>query len=330
MRVLRRLRQDGRLARQLADQDAALVADQRRVDVLVAGRDLGDGVGVHAALVGEGAGADERLAGAEVHVGHLVDVARHLRQPLQAAGLQHLVAALQGQVGDDADEVDVAAALADAVDRPLHLRRALATAASVLATATSQSLWQWMPISTPAALRALRRPRSAISLGQRAAVGVAQDDARSPRRRCGGLQRLQGVLGVVLEAVEEVLGVVEHLAALRLAVGDRVARSSRRFSSSVVPSTSRTCRSQVLPTMVTTGVCGVEQRLEAGVVLGGAVLAPRHAEGGDLGVLQRQLADLLEVLEVLGVRERIAALDVVDAQLVEPARDAAACPGARS
>ena len=53
----------------------------------------------------------------------------------------------------------------------------------------------------------------------------------------------------------------------------------------------------------------------------GDVLAAGHAEGGDLGVLQRQLADLLEVLGVLGVGERIAALDVVDAQLVEPARD---------
>ena len=49
-------------------------------------------------------------------------------------------------------------------------------------------------------------------------------------------------------------------------------------------------------------------------------LAAGHAEGGDLGVLQRQVADLLEVLDVLGVGERIAPFDVVDAQLVEPAR----------
>ena len=55
-------------------------------DVLVAGRARDDGVDVHAALVGEGALADERLAGAEVHVGRLVDEARQLGQLLDAAG----------------------------------------------------------------------------------------------------------------------------------------------------------------------------------------------------------------------------------------------------
>src|SRR5207302_1724124 len=113
------------LAAQLADQDAALVADLRRVDVFVTGGVAGHAVGVHAALVGEGALADERLVRAEVHVRHLVDVARQLRQAADAAGHEHVVAALQRQVGDDADQIDVAAALADAVDRALHLRRPL-------------------------------------------------------------------------------------------------------------------------------------------------------------------------------------------------------------
>ena len=88
--------------------------------------------------------------------------------------------------------------------------------------------------------------------------------------------------------------------------------------------------SHVLPTMVTTGACDVEQRLEADVLGGADALAPRHAEGGDAGVAQRQLADLLEILEVLGVGERIAALDEIDAQFVEPAGDVAACPAGRS
>ena len=71
---------------QLADQDPALVADRRRVDVLVAGGVLADAVDVHPPLVGEGAGADERLAGPEVHVGRLVDVARDLGQVGELAG----------------------------------------------------------------------------------------------------------------------------------------------------------------------------------------------------------------------------------------------------
>ena len=61
--VLAQLLGDVRLARQLADQHPALVADGGRVDVLVAGGVLADAVDVHPPLVGERAGADERLAG---------------------------------------------------------------------------------------------------------------------------------------------------------------------------------------------------------------------------------------------------------------------------
>ena len=51
-------------------------------------------------------------------------------------------------------------------------------------------------------------------------------------------------------------------------------------------------------------------------------LAPGHAEGGDLGVLPRSSrATSLEVRGVLRVRERVAAFDVVDAQIVEPLGD---------
>ena len=73
--------------------------------------------------------------------------------------------------------------------------------------------------------------------------------------------------------------------------------------------------------MVTSGRLGVEQRLEAGILGRRYALAARHAEGGDPGVTQRQLADFLEILEVLGIGERITALDEVHAQLVEAARD---------
>ena len=51
--VLGGLGEDVRLPRKLADQDAALVADQGRVDVLVARRHARHAVGVHAALVRE-------------------------------------------------------------------------------------------------------------------------------------------------------------------------------------------------------------------------------------------------------------------------------------
>jgi hypothetical protein len=59
--VLAELLGDVGLARELADEHPALVADGGRVDVLVAGGRLAHRVDVHPPLVREGAGADERL-----------------------------------------------------------------------------------------------------------------------------------------------------------------------------------------------------------------------------------------------------------------------------
>ncbi len=96
------------------------------------------------------------------------------------------------------------------------------TPASELATASSQSLWQWMPtgtLSTPAAWRVERGDL----LRHAAAVGVAEHDDLGP---CfgGGLNGLGGVVGIGLPAVEEMLGVVDHargpLAEVAHAVGD--------------------------------------------------------------------------------------------------------------
>src|SRR5262249_30790866 len=65
----------------------------------------------------------------------------------------------------------------------------------------------------------------------------------------------------------------------------------------------------------------VEQRLQAGIVGRRGVLSTGHAERRDFRVLERKLADFLKVLEVLRVRERVAALDEIDAEFVELARD---------
>ena len=59
------------------------------------------------------------------------------------------------------------------------------------------------------------------------------------------------------------------------------------------------------------------------LVVGGRDAAPpRHAERGDLGVLEALLREQLEELELLRVGRREAGLDQVDAELVELARDA--------
>src|SRR5262249_50845967 len=151
----------------------------------------GDGVRVHPSLVGEGAGADERLVGAEVHVGDLVDVARHFRQVPQAAGPQHLETSLQRQVGDHAHQIDVAAALADAVHRALHLRRPFGDGGQGVGDGDVTVV-----VTVDADLDPQRPPDLLDALGdllgQRAAVGVAQDDDAGPRVLCGP-ERLEGV-----------------------------------------------------------------------------------------------------------------------------------------
>ena len=78
-------------------------------------------------------------------------------------------------------QVGVAAALAEAVDGALHLLAPCSTAASELATASSASLWQWMP-SGGRPPRAAARVASAMAR-QAAAAGVAQAEQRRRRRR---------------------------------------------------------------------------------------------------------------------------------------------------
>ena len=88
---------------------------------------------------------------------------------------------------------------------------------------------------------------------------------------------------------------------------------------------SRTCRSQVLPTKVTTGVSAREQNFEIDVLRRLGAEFSRRAEGCDLGVLELEFFHLLEKIGVARIGARIAAFDVVDAQIVELLPRCAAC-----
>jgi len=61
-----------------------------------------------------------------------------------------------------------------------------------------------------------------------------------------------------------------------------------------------------------------QEDLQPPVLLRPDPLPPRHPERADLDLLQVQSADPLEVLAVLLIRARIAPLDVVESQAVEP------------
>ena len=119
--VLLELVDDVAAAGEVADQDALAVADEFRLDVLVGGGVLEDGADVHAALVGEGALADEGLVVAQRKVGQFGDEAADAGEAGEFLGADGGVVELEFEVGDDAGQVGVAAALAVAVHAALYV-----------------------------------------------------------------------------------------------------------------------------------------------------------------------------------------------------------------
>ncbi len=189
--------------------------------MLVAARVLADAVDVHPALVGEGARADERLAGAEVHVGGLIYVARDLGETGERlAGEDLVIGIFEGEVRHRATEVDVAATLADAVDRALNLGRAAADGGQGVGDG-EVAVVVGVDADRDGDGFAHRLDGRGDLVGQGAAVRVAEHDPGGTRGG-GGLDALEGVVGVALETVEEVLGVVDDLGRVGGEEGDRV------------------------------------------------------------------------------------------------------------
>ncbi len=122
--AMRELRKDVASPRELAHEDTPRVADRRRRNVLVGPLVALHRAHVDAALVGERGDADVRLIDGPDRVEPLPHHPAELRQTREVPLRQADVAELQLQVRDDGREIHVAAALADAVDRPLHLHAA--------------------------------------------------------------------------------------------------------------------------------------------------------------------------------------------------------------
>src|SRR5262249_19178134 len=121
---------------------------------------------------------------------------------------------------NDRHQVGVAAALADAVDRALNLIGTFGDGGQRVGHADSAIV---MAMDTNLDLERLAGllDGGGDFLGKRAAVGVAEDDGRRPSV-LRGAQRLQSIVGIFPEAVEEMLCIVENFAADCLAVGYRV------------------------------------------------------------------------------------------------------------
>ena len=210
-------------------------------------------------------------------------------------------------------QVGVAAALAVAVDRALHVPRAGAHRGQACwRRAQPPSSWAWMPSRDSGrargdrAHRLARRPRAGCRRWCRTAPRPRR---RRARPRAASRARRPASARV---AVEEVLGVVDHPPARGRAGTPRSPRSCVRFSSrrgaqhlasrAASSSCRRSCRPAV-PASTSARRFGSSSGAELG--------AAGRAERGDAArACQLDVARAREELGVLGVRAGPAALDV--------------------
>src|SRR6266403_2048589 len=304
---------------QVRDQHALAVADQVRVDVLVGGRVLLHRGHVQPALVREGALPDEGLALVGLQVGELVDQVGDLRELLQLRGRHAVIPVLQLQHRDHRHQCRVPAALAEAVDRALHLHAAVRDA---LDRVRDRQLAVVVAVDAERGRdRGPGRVHAGPDLGrQGAAARVAQAD--EGRARVGrGAHARERVVAVGRETVEEVLGVEDDLVDPLAEEGDGIVDDLQVL---------RERDAQVLTHVEVPGLAddgdhrrlGAETEVEVAVVGGLHARPAGRAEGGHLRVLQTEALDGAEELLVARVRARPAALDVMDAEVFEPLGDA--------
>ena len=140
-----RFRDKRRLACQLADKHARVIAHARRVGMLVRLRKTRDGARMQAAFVRERRRARVRMMGWQGQIACFGHILCHGRQLFEVFLADSFASHLDFQIGDDGKQVDVAYALAVAFTVPCTCVQPARTAASVFATAHPESLWQWMP-----------------------------------------------------------------------------------------------------------------------------------------------------------------------------------------
>ena len=252
----------------------------------------------------------------EREVDQFGDVVGHRGQQLQPVPGHRLDPHLQREVGDDRRQVGVARPLAVAVHAALDLDGALADGGEGVG---HRAVGVVVEVGAEPGVGHGRPDRGhglLDDVGQGAAVGVAQDEPRGAGL-VGRPQDPEGELGVVAVAVEEVLGVQEHLEAGVAEELHRVAdhghglveRRAQRLGDVVVPRLGHDAGHRG---------AGLDQVAQDLVVLGHPPGPARRPEGHQLRPLEAQLGGRpLEELGVLGVGARPAALDVVDSEQVE-------------
>ena len=243
-------------AGKIRNQHTPLVADFFGRHVLVGAGGLHDGADVDPALVGECAFAHEGAAVEGRHVGGFAHEAGELAYFFQVGGAHAGDVELGAQDRHDGCQVRVAAALTVAVDRAVDHDRpgpdrgdAVGHCQPAVVVGVNPQPGRGAGGPLPGQVLLKRGDCRFDFKGQAAAVGVTEHD-KGRAGMAGGGYRLQGIGLVGLEAVEKMLGVVNHLASPGLEIGHRF-RIMARFSSRVLSMIRVTCRSQLLPKIVT-------------------------------------------------------------------------------
>src|SRR5271156_5098205 len=309
---------DIRAARELREQHAAIVAEQRGIDMFVSRRVALNSRDVQSALMRERAAANIRLARERRDVGELVHQRRDLAHRLELRGRHAMVPELELQIRDDRNQVCVAASLAEAVYGALHLHGARAHSRESVGDRDFRVV---VAMNSNRAIhrRARRRNRRFDFMRQASAVGVAQRD----QRHSGVIDRLETgerVFGIVKIAVEEMLGVENRFVEILFQKSDRVVddfeifveRNSERLAHVHVPGLADHGRDRC---------SSAQQQLQ--IAIGGSAhaRAARRTERRNLRVPNLDLLDLFEKRRIAIVRARPSALNIIEAQIVQPLRN---------
>ena len=315
-----RLEDDVTAAGLVADEHGALIADDGRIDMLVGGGELPDGVHVRAAFVGEGRSTDPRATRIGGEVGDAVDETGKASEALERSRGDALPAELQLGTRDDRGEVAIAGALADAVDRALDVGGAGFERSKGVGEAEAGVVVR-MDADRGLLERGEGGAGSRGDFGrQGAAVGVAKDDAVGAAGD-GGEHGRDGIGRVFLPAVDRMFAIVDDFAAMRLKEGDRVAdhlevllgRAAEDFADMKGGGLAVDCDDRGID---------LEETAHLGVFRGAHALAAGRPEGRQLGMLEFDFLSAGEELDVTGIGARPAAFDVGHAEAFELGGDA--------
>ncbi len=275
-----------------------------------------DAVHVHAGLVREGLASDEGHVVRHEDVGDLGHAADGRSQRLHLLVGDAGIAPLKLQIGDQGRQVDVAAALAEARQRSLNMRRAGLDRRQGVGDAEAAVVVRVDADGRPAAQAGHDRRRAARHLvGKTPPVRLAQADhvGTGIGRRGQGLER---VVRRGLPSVEKVFGIEDD---------PFLSLHEPRHGVADDPQVFGACRPQDLGDMQIPGFAedhddigaGLQQAVEIGIIGRRQLRTAGGAEGGEPGLPRRPGRNRLEEGEILGIRAGIARLDQGDAQLVQ-------------